>query len=75
MESRKTDLASCTWEGIVDIADQLDSPLIVVGTRAPSPGRELLTGSVSHEIVRHAGRPVLVVPPPHETAREGTAAP
>jgi nucleotide-binding universal stress UspA family protein len=49
---------------IVDIADELRSPLIVVGTRALSPGRELRAGSVSHDVVRHAGRPVLVVPPP-----------
>ena len=59
-----TKLAACTWDGILAVADELDAPLIVMGTRALSPGRELLAGSVSHEVVVHAHRPVLVVPPP-----------
>ncbi len=65
------ELAAPTWEGIVDIADELESPLIVVGTRALSPARELVDGSVSHEVVLHAGRPVLVVPLRHDRAERG----
>jgi nucleotide-binding universal stress UspA family protein len=60
----RAELAAHTWEGIVDVADELRSPVVVVGTRALSPGREFLAGGVSHEVVLHAGRPVLVVPPP-----------
>jgi nucleotide-binding universal stress UspA family protein len=55
-------LASPTWEGIVDAADELDSLVIVVGTRALKGARDVLEGSVSHEVAQHAGRPVLIVP-------------
>ncbi len=72
----RAELDACTWDGIVRVADELDSPLIVTGTRAFSAAHELFTGSISHEVVRHAGRPVLVVPPPHhEKRRSGRAAP
>src|SRR6059058_5031034 len=33
-------------------------------TRATKGGRELLEGSLSHQIAQNAGRPVLIVPPP-----------
>jgi nucleotide-binding universal stress UspA family protein len=57
-------LAAPTWAGIVDIADELDSPVIVMGTRSLRAGHELLEGSVSHQVIRHSHRPVLVVPLP-----------
>jgi nucleotide-binding universal stress UspA family protein len=56
-------LAAPTWEGIVDVANELDVSLIVLGSRGLSGGRELLLGSVSHDVAEHAGRPVLIVPP------------
>ncbi len=52
-----------TWEGIVDVADEIDASVIVLGSRGLSGARELLVGSVSHEEAEHAGRPVLIVPP------------
>jgi nucleotide-binding universal stress UspA family protein len=55
------EVAAPTWSAIVDVADELDSPLIVVGSRGQS--REMLRGSISHEVARRAGRPVMVVPP------------
>lgn len=57
-----------TWEGICDVANEIDAAVIVIGSRGLNEGKELLEGSVSHEVVRHAGRPVLVVPPPHDDA-------
>jgi nucleotide-binding universal stress UspA family protein len=39
--------------------------VIVMGSRGLNGGRELLEGSVSHDVVRHAGRPVLIVPSRH----------
>jgi len=57
--------ASSTWEGILEVADQVDAELIVIGSRGLSGLREALEGSVSHEVAVHAGRPVLIVPP-HE---------
>jgi nucleotide-binding universal stress UspA family protein len=56
-------LAAPTWEGIVDVADELDAPLIVIGSRGLSGLREVLEGSLSHQLAEHAGRPVLIVPP------------
>jgi nucleotide-binding universal stress UspA family protein len=56
-------LAMSTWKGIVDVADELDASVIVVGSRALSRFRELFEGGVSADVVRHAGRPVLIVPP------------
>jgi len=53
-----------TWQGIVDLADELDAPLIVIGSRGLSGLREAFEGSISHDVVEHARRPVLVVPPP-----------
>ncbi len=58
------ELAGRTWEGIVDVADEIDAALIVIGSRGLSGLRELLeTSSVSHQVAQHAGRPVLIVPP------------
>jgi nucleotide-binding universal stress UspA family protein len=58
------DIASPTWEGIVDVADEIDADVIVIGSRGLTGPRELLVGSLSHAVAEHAGRPVLIVPPP-----------
>lgn len=62
----RADLAAPTWEGIVAAADEVDAPVIVIGSRGLSGIRERLAGSVSHELAEHAGRPVLIVPPRRE---------
>jgi nucleotide-binding universal stress UspA family protein len=61
-EPRAT-LSTPTWEGILDVADELDAAVIVLGSRGLSGAREALLGSVSHEVAGHAHRPVLIVPP------------
>jgi nucleotide-binding universal stress UspA family protein len=58
----KSLLASPPWMGIVDVANQVDAPVIVVGSRGLNRLKEDLEGSTSHDLARHAGRPVLVVP-------------
>jgi nucleotide-binding universal stress UspA family protein len=58
----RAELAAPTWQGIVDAAGETGAVLIVLGSRALNGARELLEGSVSHEVARHAGRPVLIVP-------------
>jgi nucleotide-binding universal stress UspA family protein len=53
-----------TWQGIVDLADELGAPVIVIGSHGFSDLREAFEGSMSHDVVVHARRRVLVVPPP-----------
>jgi nucleotide-binding universal stress UspA family protein len=64
-EARSALLAP-TWEGIVDAADELGAAVIVIGSRGLSGLKETLEGSLSHQLAEHAGRPVLIVPPPHD---------
>ena len=47
---------------ILDVADKEKAELVVVGRRGRGEVAELLLGSVSHEIVLHSRRPVLLVP-------------
>jgi nucleotide-binding universal stress UspA family protein len=59
----RADLGAPTWEGIVDVADEIDAALIVTGSRGLRRVSEPFKGSVSHDLAEHAGRPVLIVPP------------
>ncbi len=43
-------------------AERLWADAIVVGTHGHGGATRALVGSVSDEVVRHAGRPVFVVP-------------
>lgn len=61
----RADLGAPTWEDIVDVAEEIDAAVIVLGSRGLRGARELFKGSVSHEVAEHAGRPVLIVPPRH----------
>jgi nucleotide-binding universal stress UspA family protein len=47
---------------ILDVAAEVDADVIVCGTRGRSGVKSFLLGSVSHDVVQHADRPVLVVP-------------
>jgi nucleotide-binding universal stress UspA family protein len=50
-----------TAESIVALADEKDADLIVVGSRGRGSVATALLGSISHAVLRHANRPVLVV--------------
>jgi nucleotide-binding universal stress UspA family protein len=56
------------WEGIVEIADEVDAAVIVIGSRGLKGIRERFEGSTSHEVAEHSRRPVLIVPPPPHTS-------
>jgi nucleotide-binding universal stress UspA family protein len=47
---------------IIEIADELDARLIVCGRRGLGSVASALLGSVSHVVLAHAGRPVLIAP-------------
>ena len=49
---------------ILDVADELDAEAIVLGSRGLTGVKSLLLGSVSHAVLQHADRPVMVVPSP-----------
>jgi len=58
----RAELVEPVWEGIVDVADEIDAAVIVLGSRGLKGICEQFEGSVSHEVAEHAGRPVLIVP-------------
>lgn len=60
----RTTVAAPTWQGIVQVADEIGATAIVMGSRGLTGVRELAAGSLSHQVAEHAGRPVLIVPPP-----------
>jgi nucleotide-binding universal stress UspA family protein len=62
----RADVAAPTWDGVVEVADEIGAAAIVIGSRGLTGAREFLNGSLSHEVAEHAGRPVLIVPP-HRT--------
>jgi nucleotide-binding universal stress UspA family protein len=61
--SERIDVDGPVWKGVVAVADDLDASVIVVGSRGLSGAREVLERSLSHDLARHAGRPLLIVPP------------
>ncbi|MBV8710215.1 MAG: universal stress protein [Solirubrobacterales bacterium] len=52
-------------DAIVQLADQLDAEMIVVGTREPNLIQRLTGQSVSASVSHHTHRDVLLVHPPH----------
>ena len=49
-------------QAILQLADEENASLIILGTRGPSSAAELLLGSVSTEVLRRARCPVMAVP-------------
>jgi nucleotide-binding universal stress UspA family protein len=57
---------------ILDEAEDIGAEAIVLGSRGLTGVKSLLLGSVSHAVLQHADRPVIVVPSP-EVASERAA--
>jgi nucleotide-binding universal stress UspA family protein len=49
---------------ILAVAGDVDAGVIVLGTRGLGSVKSLMLGSVSHAVLHHADRPVLVIPSP-----------
>jgi nucleotide-binding universal stress UspA family protein len=60
----RAEVAAPSGDGVVQVADEIDAAVIVLGSRGLTGAKELLEGSFSHAVASHAGRPVLIVPPP-----------
>jgi nucleotide-binding universal stress UspA family protein len=58
----RAEIAVPTWQGIVDVADEVRASVIIVGSHGLAGIRELLEGSISHQIAEHAHRPVMIIP-------------
>ncbi|HEX3316907.1 MAG TPA: universal stress protein [Solirubrobacteraceae bacterium] len=56
------DMADTIWGTIVQVANQHEASLILLGTHGRSGVRATLLGSVATAVMHHAGRPVAVVP-------------
>jgi nucleotide-binding universal stress UspA family protein len=61
--------AGSVAQAILAEARAVDASAIVLGTRGRSGIRSLLLGSVSHSVVQHADRAVMVVPSPEIAKR------
>ena len=56
-------LADPAWQGILELADDVDASVIVVGSRGFNGVKELIEHSMSRALAAHASRPLLVIPP------------
>lgn len=54
------------WETLSGVAEDEDARLVVAGSRGRSSWSSLVIGSVSHGLLHHSGRPLLIVAPPEE---------
>lgn len=49
---------------VLEVADEVDADVVVVGSRGLGGYPELLLGSTSTQIAQHSARPVVIVPTP-----------
>jgi nucleotide-binding universal stress UspA family protein len=61
----RSEVDSTTWSAVVDVADEVDAAVIVIGSRGLRGLKETVEGSLAHQVAEHAGRPVLIAPPSH----------
>lgn len=57
-------------KAIVEVAEERDSSLIVLGSHGRSRLADVLLGSVAHDVAAHSTRPVLIVHRPTDTLSE-----
>jgi nucleotide-binding universal stress UspA family protein len=64
---------STVSDAILSEADEVGASAIVMGSRGLTGLKSLLLGSVSHAVIQHADRAVMVVPSPDVAAARGRA--
>ncbi|HTT29175.1 MAG TPA: universal stress protein [Solirubrobacteraceae bacterium] len=74
VEHRSSSQVTTTAGAILAEADAIGATAIVMGSRGLTGVKSLLLGSVSHEVVQHADRAVVVVPSPEVAASRARAA-
>jgi nucleotide-binding universal stress UspA family protein len=73
--ARVVSRAGSIAEAILQEAADVDATAIVIGSRGLTGVRSLLLGSVSHAVLQHADRSVLVVPSPTVAKQRHAEAP
>ena len=63
------------WQTLIAVADEHDAELILVGSHGVNGLRPRVLGSVSHQLIHRAHRPVLAVPTPEAAAARRSDAP
>ena len=63
------------WQTLTAAAEEHDAELILVGSHGFGGLRPLVLGSVSHQLIHRAHRPVLAVPTPEAAAARRSDAP
>ncbi len=61
------------WATLDNLAEEHDAAVVVVGARGRSELHAFLLGSVTHGLVHHCRRPVLVVRDEHEVETAATS--
>jgi nucleotide-binding universal stress UspA family protein len=73
VKHKTTSQAGTTGQTILAEAEAMDATAIVMGSRGLTGLKSLLLGSVSHEVLQHADRAVVVVPSPEVAASRARA--
>ena len=68
-EARAVEVSTPIVDAIIAYADEIDSPLIVLGSRGRSGIGSMLLGDVAHELVQRATRMVAIVPSARQRSR------
>jgi len=70
-QSRTCSQLTTAANAILDEADAVSASAIVMGSRGLTGVKSVLLGSVSHGVIQHADRAVVVVPSPEVSAARG----
>jgi nucleotide-binding universal stress UspA family protein len=62
VEPRVEQSTTAVWQTILNVAEEVQADLIVIGTHGATAVQSALLGSVSNAVVHHCKRPVLIVP-------------